>query len=76
MGHQTWPQSGHLIKGFRKKLRSIWGKNQNIYNDTLFIYFKILRWKQSSKEQHLYKTETFCNIVSVFTVTFDQHDEG
>jgi len=26
----------------------------------------------SSKEQHLFETEIFCNIINVFTVTFDQ----
>ncbi len=29
---------------------------------------------ESSKEQHLFETEIFCNIIDVFTVTFDQHN--
>ncbi len=28
--------------------------------------------EQSSKEQHLFETENFCNIINAFTVTFDQ----
>ncbi len=28
--------------------------------------------KKSSKEQHLFEIEIFCNIINVFTVTFDQ----
>ncbi len=28
--------------------------------------------EQSSKEQHLFKAEIFCNITNVFTVTFDE----
>ncbi len=31
----------------------------------------IHRWIESSKEQHLFEIEIFCNIVSVFTETFD-----
>ncbi len=27
---------------------------------------------ESSKEQHLFETEIFCNIIIVFTVTFDK----
>ncbi len=27
---------------------------------------------ESSKEQHLLEIEIFCNIINVFTVTFDQ----
>ncbi len=27
---------------------------------------------KSSKEQHLFETEIFCNIINVFTVIFDQ----
>ncbi len=29
-------------------------------------------WIESSKEQHLFETETFYNFRNVFTVTFDQ----
>ncbi len=35
-------------------------------------YLRIHRWIESSKEQHLFETEIFCNIINVFTVTFDQ----
>ncbi len=39
----------------------------------LFVYFSlILWWTESSKEQHLFEVEIFCNIIHVFTVTFDQ----
>ncbi len=27
---------------------------------------------ESSKEQHLFEIEAFCNIITVFTATFDQ----
>jgi len=27
---------------------------------------------ESSKEQHLFEIEIFCNIINIFTVTFDQ----
>ncbi len=37
---------------------------------TLF-FFRILWWIENSK-QHLFETEVFCNIINVFTVTFDQ----
>ncbi len=36
------------------------------------LFFTILWWIESSKEQHLFETEIFCNIINVFTVTFDQ----
>ncbi len=29
-------------------------------------------WIESSKEQHLFKIEIFCNTMNVITVTFDQ----
>ncbi len=32
----------------------------------------ILWWIQSSKEQHFYEIEIFCDFVNIFTVTFDQ----
>ncbi len=42
---------------------------------SILIYFKkligILSWIQSSKEQHLFEILIFCNIINVFTVTFD-----
>ncbi len=28
-------------------------------------------WIESSKEQHLFEIENFCNIINVFTVTFN-----
>ncbi len=34
--------------------------------------FRILWWIKSSKEQHLFEIEIFCNIINVFTVTFDR----
>ncbi len=36
------------------------------------LFFRIHRWIESSKEQHLYETEIFCNIMNFFTFTFDQ----
>ncbi len=33
---------------------------------------RILWWIENSKEQHLFETEILCNIINVFTVTFDQ----
>ncbi len=36
------------------------------------LLFGILWWTESSKEQHLFETEIFCNITNVFIVTFDQ----
>ncbi len=35
------------------------------------IFFRILWWK-SSKEQHLFEVEIFCDIINVFPVTFNQ----
>ncbi len=36
------------------------------------MFLWIYRWTESSKEQHLFKIEIFCNIINVKTVTFDQ----
>ncbi len=36
------------------------------------LFFRIHRWTESSKEQHLFEIEIFCNIINDFTVTFDQ----
>ncbi len=36
------------------------------------LFFRIHRSIESSKEQHLFEIEIFCNIINVFTVTFDQ----
>ncbi len=36
------------------------------------LFFRIHRWIESSKEQHLFEIEIFCNIINVFTVSFDQ----
>ncbi len=36
------------------------------------LFFRIHRWIESSKEQHLFEIEIFWNIINVFTVTFDQ----
>ncbi len=32
----------------------------------------ILWWIESSREQHLFEIQIFCNIINIFTVTFDQ----
>ncbi len=36
------------------------------------MYFKIILLIESSKEQLLFEIEIFCNIIHVFTVTFDR----
>jgi len=36
------------------------------------LFFRIHRRIESSEEQHLLEIEIFCNIINVFTVTFDQ----
>ncbi len=36
------------------------------------LFFMILRWIESSKEQRLLEIGIFCNIIKVFNVTFDQ----
>ncbi len=43
--------------------------DDNIYDGNLISEF--FYWIESSKEQHLFETEIFCNITNVFTVTFD-----
>ncbi len=40
------------------------------------LFFRIHRWIESSEEQHLFEIEIFCNIINVFTVTFDQFNES
>ncbi len=35
------------------------------------LFFRIHRWIESSKEQHLFEIEIFCNVINVFIVTFD-----
>ncbi len=36
------------------------------------LFFKILSWIGSSKEQNLLEIRIFCDIVNVFTVIYDQ----
>ncbi len=36
------------------------------------LFFRIYRWIARLKEQHLFETEIYCNIINVFTVSFDQ----
>ncbi len=43
-----------------------------LWKPSCILFFKIHRWIESSKEQHLFETEIFCNIINVLTVTFDQ----
>ncbi len=38
----------------------------------IFVETVNLWWKESSKEQHIFKIEIFCYIINVFTVPFDQ----
>ncbi len=37
-----------------------------------YICFRILWWIESSNEQHLFEREIICNMINVFTVTFEQ----
>ncbi len=47
----------------------------NIFVETWYIlFFRIHRWIESSKEQHLFEIAIFCNIINVFTDTFGQYD--
>ncbi len=39
--------------------------------DFVVSFFRIL-WKKSSNEQHLFEIEMFCNILNVFSFTFDK----
>ncbi len=53
----------------------LWKYSQySMYHKKLWyiLFFRILWWIESSKEQHLFEIENFCNIINVFTVTFDQ----
>ncbi len=43
-----------------------------LWKSWCILFFRIHRWIESSKEQHLFEIEIFCNIINVFTVTFDQ----
>ncbi len=36
------------------------------------LFFKILSWTESSKEQNLFEIRMFCNIANVFAVISDQ----
>ncbi len=44
----------------------------SVENSFAAYYYKILWWKDISKEQHLFEIEIFCKIINVFNVTFDQ----
>ncbi len=52
------------------------GKNScpaNIFVETMILFYKIFfNENKSSKEQHLFEMEIFCNIINVFTDTSDQ----
>ncbi len=52
------------------------GKNicpANIFVETMILFSTIFfNENKSSKEQHLFEMEIFCNIINVFTATFDQ----
>ncbi len=44
-----------------------------IINAENCLYCLIFLWKQTeSPKQHLFTIEIFCNLINVFTVTFDQ----
>ncbi len=38
------------------------------------MHFKILWWTKRTNELHLLEIEIFCNIINVFTFTFNQFD--
>ncbi len=44
----------------------------NIFVEIDILFFRIIWWIESSKEQHLFEIENLCNIINVFTVTFAQ----
>ncbi len=44
----------------------------NIFVEAVIIFFRILWWMEISKEQQLYEIQIFCNIINVFSVTFEQ----
>ncbi len=44
----------------------------NIFVETTMVFLSILCLRESSKVQHLFELKIFCNIINVFTVTFDQ----
>ncbi len=43
-----------------------------LWKPWFILFFRIHRWIESSKEQHLFEIEIYCNIINVFTVTFEQ----
>ncbi len=48
-------------------------KTVNIFVETvMLLFFRIHRWIESSKEQHLFDIEIYCSIINVFTLTSDQ----
>ncbi len=40
--------------------------------ETAILFFRILWWSQSSKGQNFCRNFFFCNIINIFTVTFDK----
>ncbi len=50
----------------------------NIFMETviLFIFQDFLINRKCSKEQHLFEIEILCNIINLFSVTFDQFNES
>ncbi len=46
------------------------------YSRYIYYYQIYICWIESWIEQHLFGTEIFCNIINVFTVTFDQFNES
>ncbi len=45
----------------------------NIFVETVMHYFfRIHRWIESSKDQHLLETEIFCNFMNAFIIAFEQ----
>ncbi len=43
----------------------------NIFVESVLLFLRIFD-EQSSKEQHLFKTETLCYIINIITANFDQ----
>ncbi len=43
-----------------------------VWKPLYIFFFWNLWWIESSKEQHLFEIKIFCNIINIFTGTFDQ----
>ncbi len=72
----TWFFRNHSNIAAQETFIIIINDNNNVENSCATSHFyensEIFSWWiESSKEQYLFETEIFCNIINVFTVTFD-----